>query len=183
MGSVFVNVALFVGMMIFLTSGAGDIVARLNVTNATAENNRLQSISTGSMNFLYKAVLRMLGSSGNDRASGAQSNDVWGGRLRYLENRMIQVSEETKKDNKERVKSLETSLRNDLSRIEHAIETMRNESPGVVISGMPVDPGLAGMQTGGSTGSGGKTVDKTLARILDVLHAIRAKVDDKPGQN
>ena len=174
-------------MMFFFTSGAGDIVARLNVPNATAaENTRLQSISSGSMSLLYKAVLRMLGSSGNDRASGAQANDVWGGRLRYIEGRMIQVSEEARKDNRERVKALEISLQSDLSRIEHAIEAMRNElASGVVISDMPVAPGLARMPTEGSNASsaGGKSVDKTLIRILDVLHAIRAKVDDKPGQN
>jgi hypothetical protein len=134
MGSVLINVALFIGIMLFLSTGAADTGSRKNVFNGEDnENGRLQLFGQCYNGFLKHAMRYLLGSS-NEKEDNSSVSDDWSGRLVFLQREMGRISEATKEDSKQTSKVLETAitqteerLRSEVTSLEKGLAELRLE--------------------------------------------------------
>jgi hypothetical protein len=110
LGSILINVALFIGIMQFLSTGAADIISRKNVYNGEDdENGKSQLIGVCYTGFLKQTMKSLLGSS-HEKADNSSTGDDWRGRLVFLQREMNSISEATKEDSKQRSKVLENAI-------------------------------------------------------------------------
>jgi hypothetical protein len=135
MGSVLINVALFIGIMLFLSTGAADIVSRKNGLNGEDddENGRFQLIGQCYAGFL-KHALKFLLVSSNEKEDNSSIGDDWSGRLVFLQREMNRTSEATKEDSKQTSKVLENAitqteerLRSEVTSLEKGVAELRLE--------------------------------------------------------
>jgi hypothetical protein len=100
LASVFINVALFVGIMLVLsTSGASDAFDEKGVL----------SDDVGWRGVPQRIMLCVLGSSGGSLSAGVY-HDSWNGRLLFLRDELKRISDETKTDTDAKIKALEIAL-------------------------------------------------------------------------
>ena len=111
-GSVCVNVVLFVGIMLLLSLGASD------------ERTDTKLCGEWYGRYFQQAMLRMLGSSGENHKNQSSVQLDWSGRLLYLRNEMAQFSNETKEECRALVTTLEEKL-------EHNENHLRTESAAI----------------------------------------------------
>jgi len=121
LGSVCVNVLLFVCIMVVLSAGASE-----------RKDTRFCGEWYG--RYFQQAMLRMLGSSGENRKDQSGMDLDWSGRLLYLRNEMAQFSNETKTECRslvatleERLQENETQRRSECAAIERALSELRSE--------------------------------------------------------
>jgi len=122
LGSVCVNVALFVCIMLVLSVGA-------------SEKTDKKFCGEWYGRYFQKAMLRMLGSSGGKSGSAQSGMDLeWNGRLLYLRNEMVRLSNETKEDCRSMMRLLEdkmhqseTLLRSEAASIERGLSDLTSE--------------------------------------------------------
>jgi hypothetical protein len=131
MSSVLINVALFIGIMQFLSTGAADTGSRKNVLNG--ENGRFQLIGLCYTGFLKHAMKFLLVSS-NEKEDNSSIGDDWSGRLVFLQREMSRISEATKEDSKQTSKVLENAitqteerLRSEVTSLEKGLAELRLE--------------------------------------------------------
>jgi hypothetical protein len=134
MGSVLIIVALFIGIMLFLSTGAADTGSRKNVFNGeNNENGRFQLIGLCYNGFLKHTMNYLLGSS-NEKEDNSSISDDWSGRLVFLQREMGRISEATKEDSKQKSKVLENAitqteerLRSEVTSLEKGLADLRLE--------------------------------------------------------
>jgi hypothetical protein len=100
LASIFINVALFVGIMLFLSnSGATDAF----------DEKVVSSDDVGWRDVPQRIMLCLLGSSGGSLSAGV-FHDSWKGRLLFLRDELKRISEENKADTDAKIKALEIAL-------------------------------------------------------------------------
>jgi hypothetical protein len=130
MGSVLINVTLFIGIMLFLSTGATDNSLNGEDDN---ENGRFQLIGQCYTLFI-KHALKFLLVSPNEKEDKSSIGDDWSGRLVFLQREMNRTSEATKEDSKQTSKVLENAitqteerLRTEVTSLEKGLAELRLE--------------------------------------------------------
>jgi hypothetical protein len=129
LGSVCVNVGLLCGIMLFLSTGASD---GNNSKGGTDENDSKQHSKLCDEwygRYFQNTMVRLLGSSGGKaRLNGTEH--MWQGRLHFLRNEMLRISNETKKGRNNMMRSLESMIQQSEARVRNevvAVETSLND--------------------------------------------------------
>jgi hypothetical protein len=123
-GSICINVALFVGIMMFLAGGAVE-----SGTEADGPNPIFFFRWYGQ--YFQQAMVRFLGSS-NGTLRGTNKDDlVWNGRLVYLQREMANLAKDTRKECNDMLRGVESSvlkgeasIRTEVSGLEKSIAEM-----------------------------------------------------------
>jgi hypothetical protein len=134
LGSILINVLIFVGIMILLSTGAIDISRRTKNSKVTSsEDEPRPSRFCGDRygNFLQTLVMRLLGSSSSSKGD-ARHADSWHSRLQYLQNEMVRIADESNEETTVKLQALETvvqqsdnRLRGELSSLELSIAELK----------------------------------------------------------
>lgn len=121
LGSVCVNVGLFVCIMLVLSVGA-------------SEKTDTRFCGEWYGRHFQKAMLRMLGSSGETSSNPSGIDLEWNGRMHFLRNEMVRLSNDTKEECRSIIKSLEDKLhqsgahlRTETAAIERSLSDLRAE--------------------------------------------------------
>jgi hypothetical protein len=102
-GSICVNVALFVGIMMFLAGGAGE-------SGKDGDDPNPIFFFRWYGQYFQNAMVRFLGSS-NGAMNGANKDDLaWNGRLVYLQREMANLAKDTRKDCHDMLRGVENSV-------------------------------------------------------------------------
>jgi hypothetical protein len=134
LGSILIIVSLFVGMMVFLSTGAADIVSRKNVMNGEDDaSGKSQSGWSCYGRFIKHPMQQMLGSS-LEKQGNIFTGDGWRGRLVFVQREMTRISTEAKVDSQAKSKTLEsaisqteTRLRTEVTNLEKGLDDLRFE--------------------------------------------------------
>lgn len=105
LGSVCVNVGLFAGIVVFLSSSA--LVDR-NIKDSEGHTHKSAVFAKWYGRYFQQTMVRMLGSSGGRKAQGA--DQLWKGRLLFLQNEMVKVAAETTHECSTMVQTLSSSI-------------------------------------------------------------------------
>lgn len=109
LGSVFVNVLLLCGIILFLSAGAAD-------RKVGSDEYYRSRYFEWYRRYFQSTMVYCLGSSGNQKnVTGV--DHMWQGRILYLRQEMERLSAETKKDCIEMVQSMESQLEHSESRL------------------------------------------------------------------
>jgi hypothetical protein len=134
LGSILINLLIFIGIMILLSTGAIDIARRTKNSKLTSSEDeprthRLCGDRYG--NFLQSVVMRLLGSSTSSKAETYHA-DSWHGRLVYLQNEMVRIADESNEETTSKLQALErviqqtdTRLRGELTSLERSISELQ----------------------------------------------------------
>jgi hypothetical protein len=107
-----INVLLFVGIVIFLSSGAADLVSRLHLVRADDETTSL----------IQRVVIRLIGTS------SPTSNELdggWQGRIVFLQKEMTRLSEAAILDSQNQAAALEKIIEETELRLRQEIVTLQ----------------------------------------------------------
>lgn len=118
--SIFIIVSLFVGIMLFLASGADNAHDRLDRVLEEWEGG-----------FVKRIIIRILGGSLTGEAFHNQhqsaADEAWQGRLIYLQNEMNRIADENRLEMQERMAKLEFLLKESEARLqEKLVSTKKN---------------------------------------------------------
>jgi len=134
--SIFINIVLFVAIMLFLSFGAADITSTLSPRKGSGSSHGMSSPCCGELygRFVQGAMLRLLGTSGDNDKAGSET-DAWRGRLVFLQNEMTRIADESKEEARKKTGELEklilqteNRLRNDLVQVESGLQVVQNSS-------------------------------------------------------
>ena len=138
LGSVSVNVGLFVGIVLFLSTGA-----TTHNNNAASDDNKGDNDEHANLfvklyaQYFQKTLVKFLGSSGGGGDDGSK-DQLWRGRLLFLRNEISQVSAEATLAGAQTRQSLEAltakseaHVRGDLSTMEQSIRDLAQEQRGM----------------------------------------------------
>lgn len=104
-GSIFVNVGLYVGVMFFLASGATD---RGNIKDGDDESQSPLFFFRWYGQYFQQMMVRVLGSSGG--SSAKNGDDLWKGRLVFLQSEMAKIAQDTKLECKDMLRGVERTV-------------------------------------------------------------------------
>ena len=137
LGSILINLLIFVGIMIFLSTGAMDISRRTKNSKVTSSEDephphRLCGERYG--NFLQNMVMRLLGSSSTSSSAADRQAavDNWHGRLVFLQREIVRVATESSDETSRKIHGLEqvlqqtdNRLRSELALLESGIAEIK----------------------------------------------------------
>jgi hypothetical protein len=116
LGSILINVALFVSITVVMSTGRED--------DDKSSYGRQEWCARG----VQKLLLRLLGSSGD---ASNEDNDVWRGRMHYMQKEMTRISESSWEQCQERIQGLEEKMTMPdklVNRLEELVRRMETEA-------------------------------------------------------
>lgn len=124
--SIFVIVVLFVGIMVFLSTGASTIVTRLNVTKNSSEDDHHASPHCCDWygRLVQRVMLRLLGNSEIASGPAGPESEAWRGRLVFLQEEMVRLAEESREQSDQKVHALEQLIHQTEARLKIEFATL-----------------------------------------------------------
>lgn len=126
MGSIFVNVTLFVVIIIFLSTGARDLGSGLQGAKAAGDDDTAWPCGHGCGRFVQNIMIRLIGSN-SASTSDSTSADEWQGRLIFLQNEMARITKATLSDSQKKAELLEKHINQTESRLRAELVTLQRE--------------------------------------------------------
>jgi len=132
LGSIFINVIVFAGIMVALSTGSKHIVSTQNEgKREDYEGGRFVMCGEWFERFIQNTMLRLLGSSLD---ATSPKSDAWRGRLIFLQDEMKRISEDMMADSNEKAKFLEnlinqndTHFRTSIVSLERNLAALRSD--------------------------------------------------------
>lgn len=133
LSSVFVNVGLLCGIMFVLPTGASDSNISKGEMDDDDSSHHSKLFGEWYGRYFQKTMVRFLGSSGGTMQING-TDHMWQGRLVFLRNEMCRIDNETQKDRKNMMQSLETlvlqseaRLRNEVMAVDSSLNDISRE--------------------------------------------------------
>jgi hypothetical protein len=133
LSSVFVNVGLLCGLMLFLSAGASDGNSSRGGMDEDDSSHHSKLYGEWYGRYFQKTMVRLLGSSGGKTHINGTEH-LWQGRLLFLRNEMLRRSNEIEQDRNNLMQSLESMMlqseariRNEVMAVERSLNDLSRE--------------------------------------------------------